>query len=221
MIRAPDGLSVIYAAPIASALRATMPRASLQFVPEAYGDRGSLRDGSIDLDIGSVLQHDTEAVVIELDRFDQVGAVADGHALARGRPSAERYAREAHVAVMQRPREASAVDDALSRIGLKRRIVLVVPNSYAAIIAAARAGLVATAAERVAAAMAPSLGMKVFALPFEMPQERQRMAWHPRDTEDPAHRCLRETVQRVLAARMPAAPPLEGLPDVRGRSNRR
>ena len=205
VVRAPDGVVVAYAAALAQQLRQTLPRATLQFVPEAQGDRSALREGRIDLDIGTFSGRDPEVEVIELSQHAPLGAVRAGHPLVQGRRTVQRYAAATHVAVMQRAREASAVDDALAQRGLARTIALTVPSSYAALVVAARSDFVATASERIARAMAPALGLVVFELPFELPPERQLMAWHPRHGADPAHRQLRTLVQSVLG-RAPRRP---------------
>lgn len=88
--------------------------------------------------------------------------------------------------------------DALALQGLTRTIALTVPSSFAALVTAARSGFVATASERIVRAMAPALGPVVFELPFELPPERQWMAWHPRHGADPAHQQLRALEQSVL-----------------------
>lgn len=200
VIRAPEGIAVAYGATLAMEMRREMPRSSLHFVPEAQGDRSALREGRIDLDIGSFRSRDPEVEVAELSRQTQVGAVQSGHPLANGTPSAARYAAEAHVAVARRPGEPSPVDDALAALSLHRRVALSVPSSYAALVIAARSPLVATATERIARVMAPGLGLTVFALPFELAPEVMLMAWHPRQSAEPAHRWLREVLQRVLKA---------------------
>ena len=172
---------------------------------------GALREGRIDLDIGS----DPEVELIELSQHAPLGAVRADHPLASGRRTAQRYAAATHVAVMHRGGEASAVDDALAQRGLARTIALTVPSSYAALLVVARSDFVASASERIVRAMAPALGLVVSELPFELPPERQLMAWHPRHGANPAHRQLRTLAQRVLG-RAPATPALKGLPKAPG-----
>ncbi len=206
---------VAYAATLAQALRDTLPRATLHFVPEAHGDRGALREGRIDLDIGSFTTHDPEVETTLLSQHAPLAAVCADHPLTRGRRTVQRYAAATHVAVMQRGGEASAVDGALAQQGLTRTIALTVPSSYAALVVAARSTFVATASERIVRVMAPALGLVVFELPFELPPERQRMAWHPRHSADPAHRQLRALVQRVLG-RAVTPPARKGPPPATG-----
>ncbi|MDO8456945.1 MAG: LysR family transcriptional regulator [Burkholderiaceae bacterium] len=204
VVRAPDGIVVAYAAALTQALREVLPLATLHLVPEAHGDRSALREGRIDLDIGNFSGRDPEVEVIELSQHAPLGAVRADHPLAKGRRTAQRYAAATHVAVMQRDGESSAVDDALAQRGLKRLVALTVPSSYAALVVAARSTFVATASARIVRAMAPALGLVVFELPFELPTERQLMAWHPRHSSEPAHRQLRSLVQRVLAGALKA-----------------
>lgn len=207
VVRAPDGMVVAYAATLALALRDVLPCATLHFVPEAFGDRGALREGRIDLDIGSFTGRDPEVELIELSQQAPLGAVCANHPLAQGRRTARRYADAAHVAVMWRHGESSQLDDALAQRGLARNIALTVPSSYASLVAAARSTFVATASERIVRAMAPALGLVAFELPFEVPPERQLMAWHPRHGADPAHLQLRTLVQRVLERPLKAPSP--------------
>jgi len=204
VVRAPDGIVVAYAAALTQALREVLPLATLHLVPEAHGDRSALREGRIDLDIGNFSGRDPEVEVIELSQHAPLGAVRADHPLAKGRRTAQRYAAATHVAVMQRNGETSAVDDALAQRGLMRLVALTVPSSYAALVVAARSTFVATASERIVRAMAPTLGLVVFELPFELPPERQLMAWHPRHNSEPSHRQLRTLVQRVLAGALKA-----------------
>ena len=110
------------------------------------------------------------------------------------------YAALNHIAVASRPNEPSNIDDALAALNLKRTVALRLPSAHTALIAASRSSLVATVPDRIASAMAPGLGLRTFLLPFEIAPYPLVMTWHPRQSADPAHRWLREQVQRVLAA---------------------
>jgi DNA-binding transcriptional LysR family regulator len=208
VVRAPDGTSVAYGAAMATALQEAMPHCTLHFVPEAHGDTSALREGRIDIDVGTFRVRDPEIAVVELMGQDHVCAARKDHPWARGRRSAKRYVALTHVAVMQRPRENSPVDEALARIGLRRAVMLTVPSAYAALVVAARSRLVATVPDRIARLMSPGLGLQVFELPFKVEREPLVMAWHPRHGTDPAHRWLRELLQRVFSRLDWKPPPL-------------
>lgn len=203
VIRAPEGYAVVFGAALAGELEAAMPRSSLLLVPEAHGDASALREGRIDLDVGSFRGRDPEVLTLELSRQRLVVAMHPD-AAPDGRFTVKRYAALRHVAVAPRAREASPVDDALDALGQRRHVLLMLPSAHAALLAAARSTLAATVPERTARAMSASLGLKVFDLPFEVAAEPMVMAWHPRQDSDPAHRWLRSAVQRIVTAPLAA-----------------
>lgn len=201
VIRAPEGMSVGYGAALAMELAQCMPQSSLQFLPESHHDPAGLREGRIDLDLGPGHGQDPELVVRSLSDRSLLGVVADGHPLARGRATAERFAAARHVEVATLPGEELAVDAALAARGLRRHVALVVPSAFAALLACARSDLVACAPERTARAMGGALGLRVFVLPLLLPAVPLRLAWHPRQQADPAHRWLRETLLAMMKER--------------------
>lgn len=228
VVRAPDGIAVVFGAALAQRLQQDLPLASLQFVPEGHTDPGALREGRIDLDVGQFSGGDPETEVLQLSQQPLVGAVRRGHPLLSGRLNVRRFAAERHVVVSSRPGEASALDAALAGRGLARFVVMTVPNGYTALTVAAHTELVATVGERVALGMRESLPIEVFTLPLAVATEPMLMAWHPRHSADPAHQWLRHCVQQLLAgytrlnvvsppggkpmptAQRPAAPGMEG-----------
>lgn len=198
VVRAPEGMSIGYGVALAAQLAQRMPLASLQFLPESHYDPSGLREGRIDLDLGSGLRQDPELVVQALSDRHLLGVVSAGHPLAQVSVTAARFAAARHVEVATHPGEESAVDAALAAQGLQRRVALVVPSAFAALIACARSDLVACASERTARAMAGSLGLRLFSLPLQLPAAPLRLAWHPRQDADPAHRWLREALLAAM-----------------------
>lgn len=198
VIRAPDGIPIAFGGALAMALRQAMPEARLSFLTETDDDGSALRDGRVDLDIGSFQPRDPEIEVKELIRQRQVALVRAGHELLGRTLTARRYAVHDHVAVQLRPRAPSPVDDALAALGLARRIVLTVAHANVAPLVAARSALVATLSERMAEAMAPSLGLHVLPLGFAVEPETMVMAWHPRHSADAAHTWLRQQLLKLM-----------------------
>lgn len=202
VVRAPEGIAVVFGASLSRALEREMPLAALQFLPETHVDPGALREGRIDLDVGSFRTADPETETQLLSEQTLVGAVRLGHPLLKALKKApvalERFAAARHVGVTPRPGEGSPVDTALAALGLLRQVVLLVPSTFSALIAASRTDLVASVSERTARGMAASIGLTVFELPIAVHSEPMRMAWHPRHHADPAHRWLRNCVQGQL-----------------------
>ena len=198
VVRAPEGIPLVYGAALAAALAETMPQASLYFLPESEGDRESLRDGSVDLAIGAFTRHPPEAEVVALSQQTLVGAARVGHPLGRGKVTVARYAGARHVAVALRPGESSVLDDALAAAGAQRFVAVSAPSAHSALFIASRSDLVATVPERTARSMQAGLGLSIFAVPVPAAARPLLMAWHPRHHADAAHRWLRECVERSL-----------------------
>lgn len=200
VVRAPDGFAIAFGAAIGAALSAEMPRAQLRFVTETQDDPSALRDGRLDLDIGTFRPRDPEIEVVDLFPQTQIAVARAGHPFASRPATPRRYAAQAHVDVQRRPGAPALVDDALAALGLARRVVVTVANASAAPVIAARSDFVATLSERLARAMATGLGLVVVPLPFLPRGETVVMAWHPRHTADPAHEWLRRQVPSAIKA---------------------
>ena len=198
VLRAPEGMAVGYGVALEAQLAQRMPLSSLQFLPESHDDPSGLREGRMDLDLGSGLRQDPELVVQMLPDRSLVGVVAADHPLAQKMVTVRRFVAARHVEVARLAGEVSAVDAALAVQGLRRHVSLVVPSAFAALIACARSSLVACVPERTARAMAGSLGLRLFTLPLQLPTVPLRLAWHPRQHADPAHRWLREALLEAL-----------------------
>ncbi|QOT77846.1 LysR family transcriptional regulator [Cupriavidus basilensis] len=200
VVRAPDGFAIAFGGALGAALAVDMPRAQLRFVTETQDDDGALRDGRVDLDIGTFRPHEPEIEVAELFPQALIAVVRAGHPFAARPATARRYAAQLHIDVQRRPGAPSAVDEALATHGLARRVVLTVAHASAAPVIAARGDFVATLSERQGRAMAPGLGLVVVPLPFLPRGETVVMAWHPRHSADPAHAWLRQQVPAAIAA---------------------
>ena len=198
VVRAPEGMTIAFGAALAQALRRDLPHCTLTFLPETQDDPAALREGRVDLDIGHFRPREPEVQRIELLPQRQVAVVRRGHALSARPLTARRYASALHVAVLRREGAASPVDDALAALGLARDIVLTVPQANVSAIIAARSDLVATLSERVAAAMSATLGLALLPLAFAPAPDALLMAWHPRQSADPAHTWLRQRFLQLL-----------------------
>lgn len=214
VVRAPDGIAVVFGAPLMSALAQSMPRVTVQFLPEAHGDVGALREGRIDIDVGSFRDKDVEVQTVELSHQPLMGLVREGHPLLTGRLTVKRFAAERHVALAARPGEASPVDTALARLGVKRTVALSVPNAYGAAVIASRSPLVACLPQRMAQAMKNGLKLAAFELPLEVPTDPMLMAWHPRHGADAAHMAFRDLLRQVLTDPAWHAPPASSIRQV-------
>jgi DNA-binding transcriptional LysR family regulator len=199
LVRAPEGVSVVFGAALSMALQKNMPFSRVQFVADSHGDISALREGSIDLDIGTMRQKNPEIETVCLTEQTLVGAVKTGHRLLKGKITAKRFAAERHVGVTLRKNESSPVDEALQYAGLERFVAMTVHSSYGALIVAARSELVASVPDAMAQTMKKVLPLQLFELPISIPKTPMILAWHPRFNADAAHTELRRCMRQVLA----------------------
>ena len=193
-LRTRDGFVENFGAALIARVAAEAPGVCLRFAPKPDKDNAPLRDGSVDLETGVIGQSTGPEMRVQAllrDRF--VGVVHPGHALARGRVTAARYAKAGHVVVARRPGHRGGIDDALAALGLQRRVVTMV-DSFAGALALARdTELVATVPQAHTGLL--RAGLKTFVLPLDLPDFTVSLIWHPRMHADTAHRWLRDCVQ--------------------------
>jgi DNA-binding transcriptional LysR family regulator len=197
-LRTRDGFVENFGAALVARVAAAAPGVRLRFVPKPDKGNAPLRDGGVDLETGVVGQRtgpEMRAQALLRDRF--VGVVRAGHALARGRMSAARYAKAGHIVVSRRGDERTGIDDALEAMGLARRAVAIVDGFAPALALARDTDLVASVPERHTGRL--RAGMHTFDLPVALPPFTVSLLWHPRLHADAAHRWLRECVRDVCA----------------------
>jgi DNA-binding transcriptional LysR family regulator len=199
VIRAPDGVPIVFGAVLADAIHQEMPRARLQFIPDSEGDIADLREAHVDLDIGALREQASDIQVVPLFSQKVVGVVREHHPMLSVPITAKRFAAEYHVSVRHRGRMPNPIDAALAEMGYRRFVLLTVPSPYAALMAAARSNLVATAPARFASSVQGPLQLRTFQLPLKFEVEQVVLAWHARFNSDPAHRWLRECIRGLLS----------------------
>ena len=144
--------------------------------------------------VGKVTGPELRAQMLFRDRF--IGVVRAGHPLSKGRVTLSRYAAAEHVEVW-RHASGGPVDAALQPHGLAREIGVIVGGFASALAIARSTDFVASVPERHTGSL--RAGMRVFTLPFAVPEITVSMLWHPRLDADPAHRWLRGCVREVCA----------------------
>ncbi|MFD6495124.1 LysR family transcriptional regulator [Streptomyces sp. NPDC060188] len=191
--------------------RQEAPGVSLRFRAEELEAGPALRDGRIDLEVGSIDHVDPETQVGELVTLRMMAAVRHRHPLTEGPLTPERLAAAEHVVVSRRGRFTGPLDSALAERNLRRRVAVVLPGHLPAMTLAAGSDLVClipAAPPGVAASpltdAATALGLHLLEIPLPLPPLAIGMAWHPRHAADGGHHWLREAVRRTLGSRSPA-----------------
>ncbi len=120
-----------------------------------------------------------------------------------GRPlTPESFCRLEHVAI--EPAEATmyraVLDNALSDLGLSRRIAISKPDFMGIPFLLEHSDLVATMPERLARLFADKFALAIFAPPLALPALDVQMMWHKSTQESAAHIWLRDVVAQVCRA---------------------
>jgi DNA-binding transcriptional LysR family regulator len=190
-------------------VRARAPGVTLRFVPgETAGSASALRDGRIDAQVGVIAQADPQTRVERVRGDRLIGVAAPGHPLVSERVTVAAYAAAAHISISARGLARGPIDDRLALHGRTRRVVATVPDLTTALLAVRSGVAVCPAPAVVAATALPALGLCAFEIPLPLPEVTISLAWHPRNTPDPAHAWLRTLVRSVLTA----ADPVTGTP---------
>ncbi|MGV8932842.1 MAG: LysR family transcriptional regulator [Luteimonas sp.] len=195
-IRSSEGFVETFGAPLIAVVTAQAPNVMLHFMPKPDKDSTPLRDGTVDLEtgiIGKTMGPEIRTQSLFRDRF--VGVVRKGHALAKGKITAERYALEMHVLISRRGLEMGPVDNALESLGLSRHAGAMVGGFSAAIALARASDMVATVPDVHTRNLVD--GMQRFLLPLTLREFTISQFWHPRLDADPAHKWLRTVVHDV------------------------
>jgi DNA-binding transcriptional LysR family regulator len=169
------------------------PGVRLCFVSKPNKESTSLRDGTVDLEIGVVGRTtgpEVHAHSLFTDRF--IGVVRMGHPLSQGQITPARYAGGRHISVSRRGRDTGPIDEALKPLGLERASATVVGSFSTALALARFTDLIASVPERQTGNL--RAGMHSFPLPILTPEITISLLWHPRLDADPAHHWLRDLV---------------------------
>ncbi|MBK7535555.1 MAG: LysR family transcriptional regulator [Myxococcales bacterium] len=193
-IGAGDFAELVLLPALAARLAATAPSVDL-FVrvvpPEATA---ALASGQLDVVLAPT--RDLGSGCFQRHLLDEVFTVAmrGGHAAATGKLTLDRYCALDHLLIAPRGSPGGFVDDALAKVGRKRRVAVTVPHFLIAPHVVAATELVMTVASRVATAFGKSHGLVTRPPPLELPGFVINLIWHERTQSDPAQRWFREQI---------------------------
>lgn len=193
-IRANEAFVLIFAAGLSAAVTSAAPGIRLRFAPRSDKDVQSLRDATVDLDIGVLPAESGELRCQRLFDDYYVGLARTGHPIFDAEPiTAERFAAYGHVVFSPHAELAAGIDAALAEFGLERDVRLIVP-SFPAVIAVAAASDLVGSIPKSYCKSAETSHIRTFDLPLAVPGFNIVQAWHPRMDADPVHRWLRALI---------------------------
>ncbi|MCR6475856.1 LysR family transcriptional regulator [Variovorax sp. ZS18.2.2] len=195
---APDELTIAYGVRLLSAIRAKMPNATLTLLPATSTNFDRLRLGTIDVEVRAAGKLPPEMKVEVLRKQRTVVVMHHSHELARQKMTLTRYIKAKHVCQSTSDELDQLVERALADARVSRRSVLRVATPYAALAAASRSDLIATAPDALVQSVAKDLGLVSMAFPLKVEPLLVGQVWHPRADMDPQHNWLRTCIREVL-----------------------
>lgn len=208
-IRVSEAFLEMLSAPLVAAITQAAPRVRIRFALKPDKEPHTLREGSIDLEVGVLGTPAPELRTRLLFRDRMVGVAREGHPLLREEPlTAERYAACSHVVASKQGDFLEAIDEGLKKRGLMREVHVLVPGFPDAMRIVASSDLIAAVpysclGKNNTDDRQAELGIRSFELPMETPEIRVSAIWHPRVDGDPAHRWLRNIVTEVCRTAYP------------------
>ncbi|CAJ0788822.1 Nodulation protein D 2 [Ralstonia condita] len=208
-VRAGEGFIDLLGAALMKRIQHAAPAVQLRFTPKPDWDAQPLRDGTIDLEIGTVKTSAPEMRTRLLFRDRYVGACRSDHPLLNGnRVGMADWIACGHVLAARFEEGVHPVDAALAQYGAQRKIAMIVPSYTGAMQVARRSDLLTVlphscVGNRFAPDHAGANGLGWFELPVPTPGFNVSAIWHPRLDQDPAHRWLRAEVLAVCLAAYP------------------
>ncbi|MBV6323052.1 LysR family transcriptional regulator [Duganella violaceipulchra] len=199
-IAAHDHLSLMVLAGLMARFERHAPALSLH-IAQPVGDNVRLiEQGGADLALGifKALPGSFHRRGLYADSL--VCVTRSGHPCLADGLSLERYMGLRHIAVTISGVGESAVDVALSALGLTRQVALRVPHFLAAAMLVADSDMILTLPGRLARLLAQRLPLALLDLPLQVAPLSPAMIWHERFHRDPAHAWVRQQLVDVVAA---------------------
>jgi len=198
-IAMPDYLSVLVLPRLLRDLERQAPGLDIVLAQPRATTPSELESGTLDLALGNFPEVPAGfyGKTLATDGFACV--VRRGHPALDAPLTPERYAGLRHALITVRDdRSPGAVDEALARLGLERRIALRVPNFLAAPLIVAETDLVITLPRRLAQWLAGRADAQVLEPPLDLGRFSIRLLWHERRRDDAEHAWLRAMLAAAI-----------------------
>ncbi|GLS45343.1 LysR family transcriptional regulator [Methylobacterium brachythecii] len=190
--------ALVLAAPIAGLCAVEAPRVTLNLVPSGTLDVVKMLDrGEIDLALVGADAPDDRFVGAPLIECGFAALVRRGHPAGRnGKLGVEELGAYPHLLLSSTGEGTEFIDEWMAGAGLVRRVACKGPLLSAPAVLV-QSDMIAIMGELGAREFARAAPLEVLALPFETPRLRTMRLSHRRYDDVPAHRWLRDLVQRA------------------------
>ncbi|MEU8611752.1 LysR family transcriptional regulator [Actinoplanes sp. NPDC048791] len=193
-----DALATSLAPVLVAGIHAQAPRVRLRILGESTVDTGGLRQGHVDLELGTGRPSLPEFRSETLGHDSLIVAMRPDHPCGKNLDLSS-YAAEQHVLVSRRGRLTDPIDDLLAAEGLGRRVVATVASLTMALRIASRSDMLVTTTALISRPVVESFGLITRPLPAPVPAAPINCTWHQRNDSDAAHAWLRDQIRAALS----------------------
>ena len=205
-----DATAALVVPELVRTLQAEGAQVDLRVVPLTTRDpRAMLEQGQADIalgffpDVRAALAAEGEDSLLRLEILyacEYACVMREGHALAApGALTLDAYCAADHLRVSFAGRSRGYVDEALSRLGRERRVLVTVSNYFTAGSVVHQSELLTVLPGMFVPATGFAARLAVLELPFEVPGIEVGLLWHRRHEQDTAQRWLRDILRRAAA----------------------
>ena len=199
VIAAPDFLATLLLPSLLAAIAREAPGVVLDVVPSVRrGNAWLLETGELDLALGAIVDHTPAIRRMDLCTEGFACAARKGHPAIAGKLDLRTYVATPHLVITLGDDIAPTwIDQALAKLGKRRRVALRVRYFMAAPLVIAESDLLLTAPSMLIRYFARLVPLQVLAPPIELPTYPEEAYWHGRFDDDPAHAWLRALVKKT------------------------
>jgi DNA-binding transcriptional LysR family regulator len=185
------------------ALTLTSPGVRIDVLPLGSDIARLLESGDADLALGLMPQ--LEAGFYQNVLFSQkfVCMVSAHHPRIQTELRLEQFSSESHAVVSSSGAGPLILDREIDRLGIQRKIALNIPNFIGAALVVEHTDLILTIPERLADVLQGRAAVRIFPVPFPLPQYDVKQHWHERFHNDPGSQWLRRVIADLMSANTP------------------
>lgn len=186
------------AQPLLQILKDKAPNTKVFFINGGPTDL-SLRNSKIDMEIGAIRNREVETHVDHLFSDCLIAVVRRENPILEQPVTIESYCKAEHVLHSRSGSSTTVIDRRLAKLGMSRHVVTSVPSLSSLLYLIRHTDLVGTCFKELTNAQRDSLDLEYFDIPGMDMQIDIDLTWHPRYTDDAAHKWMRDQIKSVFA----------------------
>lgn len=180
-------------------LRSIAPGIHIDIANLSVRTANMLESGEVDLALGFMPQLEAGFYQQALFRQHYVCMASAKHPRLRGSLTLEQFEAEEHAVVSSSGTGHLIIDREITRLNIKRRVVLRIPSFVGIAFVVERTDLLVTIPQRLGELLADPVRLAVYPVPFHLPEYAVKQHWHERYNNDPGNRWLRMQIQELLS----------------------